>query len=209
MARAPRPGACKRRLEPLLGPAGCARLQRRLLVRTLAWAAETGAAFAAVDPPDAIPEVAALAAPDTELFPTAGGELAERLSVATAGVLARRSGPLLVVGADLPGLGARHAAAALGDLAAGCDVAIGPALDGGGYLVAVDAPRPELFSLAAELWGSSDVMGMTFAAARRLKLEVGLLRPERRLVTPEDARAALADPLFPADIAELLVTSTI
>jgi glycosyltransferase A (GT-A) superfamily protein (DUF2064 family) len=204
MARAPRPGACKRRLEALLGPAGCARLQRSLLLRTLAWAGTTGAAFAAVDPPDAVAEVAALTPPGTELLAPEGVRLGDRLATATAHVLGRRSGPLLVVGTDLPVLGPVHAAAALGDLAAGCDVTIGPALDGGCYLVAISAPRPELCALPAELWCSRDVMGLTLSAARRLGLEVGLLRPERLLVAPQDARAALEDPLFPPDVAALL-----
>jgi glycosyltransferase A (GT-A) superfamily protein (DUF2064 family) len=174
-------------------------------VRTLAWAAETGAAFVAVDPPDAIADVAPLAPPGTVLLAFEQPELGDRLAAATADVLARRSAPLVVVGTDVPALGRPHAAAALGDLAAGCDVAIGPALDGGGYLVALHAPRPELFALPAEFWASPDVMGLTLAAARRLGLEVGLLRPERRLLTPHDARAALADPLFPPDVASLLV----
>jgi glycosyltransferase A (GT-A) superfamily protein (DUF2064 family) len=205
IARAPRPGACKRRLEPLLGPAGCARLQKHLIVRTLTWAADIGTAFVAVEPADAIADVAALAPPETELLAPAQPALDDRLAAATVDVLGRRSGPLLVVGTDLPALARMHAAAALGDLAAGCDMALGPALDGGGYLVALDAPRPDLLALSAELWASRDVMGLTFAAARRLGLEVGLLRPERRLDTPHDARAVLADPLFPADVAALLV----
>ncbi len=39
IAKAPRPGLCKTRLEPVLGPDGCARLQRALLRRAAAWAA--------------------------------------------------------------------------------------------------------------------------------------------------------------------------
>jgi glycosyltransferase A (GT-A) superfamily protein (DUF2064 family) len=204
MARAPRPGTCKLRLEPLLGPAGCVRLHTHLLRQALAWAAEAGAPFVAADPPEAVAELAPLAPPGAELIAPAGPGPGDRLAAAAAHVVARRPGPLLVVGADGPALGARHAAAALGDLAAGCDVAIGPTLDGGCYLVALAAPSPELLALAAALWESHDVTGLALATARQLGLELGLLRPERRLETPEDARAAVRDPLFPADLTALL-----
>src|SRR3954471_5337584 len=42
MARAPRPGAVKTRLEPMLGPEGCARLARALIARAGGWAARGG-----------------------------------------------------------------------------------------------------------------------------------------------------------------------
>src|SRR2546429_473978 len=49
MAKAARAGEVKTRLEPLLGPEGCARLQGLLLARAARWAAEVapGAAFVA------------------------------------------------------------------------------------------------------------------------------------------------------------------
>jgi glycosyltransferase A (GT-A) superfamily protein (DUF2064 family) len=63
MARAPRAGECKTRLEPLLGPEGCARLQSALIARAVAWAREIGAeAWIAYTPEDGEEEVAAAAA---------------------------------------------------------------------------------------------------------------------------------------------------
>lgn len=208
MARAPIPGRCKTRLEPLLGPEGCARLQAGLIRRAAAWAHEVapGAAWVALDPPEREEEMRALVPAGTGLFAQEGADLGERLTAASARVLDEHPGPLLVAGTDLPRLSARHAAAALSDLADGCDVSLGPALDGGWYLMGVRKPQPALFALPSEAWGGPDVWTLTLAAAEAQGLGLGLLRAERDLDTPEDAHAMLADPALPPDVGELLRT---
>jgi rSAM/selenodomain-associated transferase 1 len=201
MARAPEPGRCKTRLEPLLGPDGCARLQAVLLRRAAAWAADVAdGAFVAYDGDRAA--VAACVPEGVRLLPQRGEDFGERLRNAVADAFA--GAPLLVVGTDLPRLGAEHAVAAFADLAAGADVTLGPAADGGYYLIGLAAPRPELFALPAEAWGGPTVLPRTLAAAHELGLEVGMLRMERDLDTPRDARALLADPLTPAEVAAAL-----
>lgn len=206
MARAPIPGRCKTRLEPLLGPEGCARLQAGLIRRAATWAHEVapGAAWVAFDPSGREEEVRARVPAGTRLFAQEGADLGERLTAASARVLAEHPGPLLVAGTDLPRLSARHAAAALSDLAAGCDVSLGPALDGGWYLMGVRQAQPALFALPSEAWGGPEVWSLTLAAAEAQGLGLGLLRAERDLDTPEDARAMLADPALPPEVAELL-----
>jgi len=206
MARAPVPGRCKTRLEPLLGPEGCARLQAGLVRRAAAWAHEVapGAAWLAFTPPDREDDLRALVPLGTRLIAQEGADLGERLTAASARVLAEHPGPLLIVGTDLPRLSARHAAAALSDLADGCEVSLGPALDGGWYLMGVRRPQPALFALPSDAWGGPEVWTLTIAAAETGRLPLGLLRAERDLDTPKDAQAMLADPMLPPDIAELL-----
>jgi hypothetical protein len=207
MARAPRRGEVRRALEPLLGPDRCAALQAALIVQTVAWAlrvAPPSNVHIAHDPPDAAPELRRLTGDQAVLFPQNGEGIAGRLSDAAARVFVRHEGPLLIVWPDLPRLRADHAEAALGDLNAGCDVVLGPALSGGLYLIGISRPMPKLFALPEQAWRSPDVMTMGFAAAREAGLEVGLLRVERALHQPADVRAALADPLLPADIAKIL-----
>ena len=206
MARAPRPGQVKTRLEPLLGPEGCARLQAGLVRRAAEWAHQVapGAAHVAGTPEDGLGELEALVPAGTALFGQVGADLGERLAAATAHVLSAHNGPVLVIGTDLPTLRPAHGAAALDDLAEGCDAVFGPAMDGGYYLVGIARPLPELFALPTEAWGGPDVLSLGLRAAQDLGLEVGLLRPERDLDTPADARAALLDPMLPPDIAELL-----
>jgi glycosyltransferase A (GT-A) superfamily protein (DUF2064 family) len=106
-------------------------------------------------------------------------------------------GPLLVAGAGCPRLGPAHAAAALADLDAGCDVVFGATLTGGWYLAGLRAPRPELLAVA-DLRGGG--IGAVLGRARELGAEVGLLRHERVLATPGDAAALAADPLVDAEL---------
>jgi rSAM/selenodomain-associated transferase 1 len=206
MAEAPRAGEVKTRLEPLLGSDGCARLQRLLLARAARWAAEVapGASFVAFTPDDALAEVGDLVPAGTDLFAQEGADLGERLAAATDRVLAMHDGPLITVGTDLATLEPRHAAAALDDLAEGIDVTFGPAFDGGYYLIGLRESHPEVFALPSEAWGGPRVLQLSLAAAAEAGLSLGLLRGERDLDTPADARAALADPRFPDDIAVAL-----
>jgi rSAM/selenodomain-associated transferase 1 len=207
IARAPRPGQCKTRLEPLLGPEGCARLQAELVRRAAAWAAEVapGSAFVAFDPADAEAELRALVPDGVRLFPQVEGDLGDRLAAAIDRVFAENGGgPVLTIGVDVPWLDAGHAVAALSDLEDECDVTLGPALDGGYYLIGLSEPRPSLFALPTGAWGGAEVWLLTIQAAQSAGLSLGLLRAERDLDTPDDARALLADPALPDDVASLL-----
>src|SRR5262249_11218336 len=81
--------------------------------------------------------------------------------------------PVLVIGADAPHVGVtslREAAQALGG---GADVVLGPATDGGYYLIGLGAPSAELFREVP--WGSSTVLGVTLERARAGALRVPLL----------------------------------
>jgi glycosyltransferase A (GT-A) superfamily protein (DUF2064 family) len=98
----------------------------------------------------------------------------------------------------------QHARAALGDLEAGCDVVLGPAIDGGFYLIGLARPLPQLFALPEQAWRSPDAMTVGLAAARDSGLEIGLLRAERALHRPADVRAALADPLLAPELEPIL-----
>ena len=199
LARAPRPGRVKRALEPRLGPAGCAALQAVLVRRAAAWAraAAPGAAWLAVEPPDAVEEVATLVGDGITVFAPAGADRRERLAAAVARA---GGGPLLIAGSDCPRLGAAHAAAMLADLGAGCDAVVGTSLDGDWYVAGLAVPRPELLALAPGPATRSDGFGGILAAAHELGAEVGVLRIERLLRTAEDMAAHLADPLLPAEV---------
>ena len=114
-----------------------------------------------------------------------------------------RSNRYLIVWPDLPRFRVAHAAAALEDLSSGCDVVLGPAIDGGLYMVAIARPLPELFALPERTW-RGDVMAVALTAIRDVGFEVGILRAERALHRPADVRAALADPMLPEDVATIL-----
>ncbi len=71
-------------------------------------------------------------------------------------------------------------------------------------MIAVARPLPKLFALPEQAWRNPDVMTMGIAAARDAELEIGILRAERGLHRPADVRAALADPLLPAQVLKIL-----
>src|SRR3954453_21892726 len=206
MGRAPRPGAAKTRLEPMLGAEGCARLARALIARAGRWAAEVGEPWLAHTPAAPHEEMAALAPPGARLIAQEGEHLGERMERAFAAVFAERGGPVIVIGTDQPALRRAHAWATLDDLRDGVDVCLGPATDGGYYLLAAREPSPALFGIDPAAWGGPEVMSLTLAAVIDAALSMGWLRSERDLDEPSDAAALLADPCAPADIREALET---
>jgi glycosyltransferase A (GT-A) superfamily protein (DUF2064 family) len=161
----------------------------------------------AVDPPDAAEHLGDLVGPGVELLGQAGEQLGERLADATERVLEMADGPLVVTGVDAPTIGAVHFQHAIAVLEGGRDVAIGPALDGGYYLIALARPLPQLFAIPADAWGGDEVLGLTLRAARAAGLRVGLIEPARDLDTPGDATALLEEGGLPEDVAALLRVS--
>jgi uncharacterized protein len=204
IAKAPRPGLCKTRLEPLLGADGCAALQAELIRRAAAWAAAVGTPYIAFTPADAREEIDALAPEETRLIEQSGGDLGERLAAATAFVLDEHGGPVVLIGVDTPQISPEVGRQAIEDLRCGVDVTFGPAADGGYYLVGLNEPHPEVFDLPTEKWGGPEVFELSLAAAHEAGLQLAMLRAERDLDDEEDARALLADPLTPPEISALL-----
>jgi uncharacterized protein len=206
MARAPRRGEVRRALEPMLGAERVVELQSLLIEDALGWASTVapGHVQVAHDPPDAGPEIRAIAGPEVTVFPQNGDGISGRLADAVTRVFAHHSGPLVVVWPDLPRLRPAHAQGALADLDDGCDLVLGPVIDGGFYLVAIARPLPEVFSLPEGAWRSADAMTVGITAARDAGLEIGILRAERALHRPADVRAALADPLLPDELRAVL-----
>lgn len=206
MARAPRRGTVHRALEPLLGPDGCLALHTALLHRAAAWARQVAGerVFVAYEPADAHAELATLFGVEVVLFPQSGEGIASRTAAASAHAFTSGARPVLIAWPNLARLGADHAAAALDDLGAGCEVVLGPVFDGGLYLIGLARPTPALFSLPERSWRSPELVSVAVAAAHQNGMQIGLLRPERALHRPADVRAALADPLLDEEMARIL-----
>ncbi|WAX77471.1 TIGR04282 family arsenosugar biosynthesis glycosyltransferase [Streptomyces sp. KMM 9044] len=204
MAKAPRPGLVKTRLHPLLSPPRCADLQAELIRHTAELAtSHTPRTYLALSPHEGEDAIRTTVSAGVRLLLQRGTDLGERLAAAVADAFADGAGPLLVVGTDAPTLTGGHLTAAFTALQ-NHDVALGPALDGGYYLIGLRAPHTSLFALDPEVWSTDRVLTATRALARDGGLSTGTLRPLRDLDTPADAAALLRDPMLPPGIAALL-----
>jgi len=178
MARAPGSEAVKSRLHAALGVAPATLLYRCFLLDGLdAAAALSGLApVLAYSPPRALRAMAALAPPGLRLVAQRGGDLGARMARLVAGLLADGHRAALLVGSDLPTLPSAYLAEAAQVLAEGAaDVVLGPAEDGGYYLIGLARPAPALFEGIA--WGTDGVLEATRARARGLGLREHLLPP--------------------------------
>ena len=186
-ARAPSAGGTKTRLIPALGPDGAADLYRCFLLDTLAnlQGVEADIVVAAAQEGDsqAVASLAEDVCPGAELIVQSGADLGERIANAVRQVLSRGHPRVAVVGTDSPSLPSRLVGEAL-ELAAERDLVLGPAFDGGYYLIGLRALAPALFAGIA--WGSDSVLCDTLARARDLRLSVALLQPWYDVDTPGD-----------------------
>ncbi|WP_170004301.1 TIGR04282 family arsenosugar biosynthesis glycosyltransferase [Pseudopontixanthobacter vadosimaris] len=174
-ARYPTPGRCKTRLVPALGPQGAADIHRRLVERTLDTIRASGLPFTVwITGADAGAFHRWLGR-DVNLQEQGSGDLGDRL--------ARVPAPMILLGADIPDLTAEHlrqAAAALQH----APFVIGPAEDGGYYLLGCAKPAPYLFVDMA--WGGDTVALETRRRIAARGLDCVMLDPRADLDRPED-----------------------
>lgn len=185
-AKAPRPGQVKTRLARTLGDVPAAELYRRLAEATLCRTAPVAAEYrrvVAFAPADARDEMAAWL-PGETLAPQHGEGLGERMAAAFGDAFDAGARRVVLVGSDVPGLQRGHVVQAFAALD-GHELALGPARDGGYYLIGLRAPQPGLF--ADVPWSTPAVLGLTLERAARLSLRVRLLATLRDVDTPEDA----------------------
>ncbi len=140
-AKAPRPGRVKTRLAAGIGAEAALAFYRDTLAAVLG-RLDGGGLWATVlaVTPDGDAGEDALWPTATPRVPQGPGDLGERMGRFLAG--AGREAPVAVVGTDIPELGAGHVAGAFGALAAGHDLVLGPAADGGYWLIGASAPFP-------------------------------------------------------------------
>ena len=177
MARAPS-AAGKTRLAPHLSAARLAALRAALLADTLDVVSR--AALTGIDvvifftPADGEPEIAAL---NRDAFPRVcqnSGNLGQRMRSALEQLIGQRGyGTALLVGADIPFLSAAAIAAARETLRANGGVVLGPADDGGYYLIGMTNVHAALFEQIE--WGTATVLTDTLRSAERQGIEVRLI----------------------------------
>jgi rSAM/selenodomain-associated transferase 1 len=188
MAKQPESRQAKTRLCPPYTPEQAAALAEAFLQDTItglarADCAETLLAFA---PPESAAWFAATF-PNLIRIPQSEGDLGARLIGALDAAWNRGYGSCILLGADSPHLPAdclRAAFAALQPGAEPADVVLGPAEDGGYYLLGLNARCPSLFQEIA--WSTSHVLAQTRTRAESLGLRVHLLPPWYDIDIPAD-----------------------
>jgi uncharacterized protein len=189
IAKEPVAGQVKTRLAAAFGEHGAAALAAAMLADTVATVRRVPAEpWLCYAPADAGERMARLA-PGFRLLPQSGGDLGDRLAACMAALFAAGATRALIVGADTPHLPAERYEAAF-DLLDDTDVVLGPAEDGGYYLIATTAPDPGLF--VGVPMGTSDVLRATLERAAGLGRAVGLLVTMRDMDRPADLREGLA-----------------
>lgn len=191
-ARAPEPGRVKTRLIPAIGPERAARLHLAMLRRTLETAADAGIGpveLWCTPGTDHPALVDAAAAHGLERYAQSGDDLGERMGHALARRLAGGAAAL-VIGTDCPALERGDLRAAATALASGADAVLGPARDGGYYLIGLRRAAPEVFADVA--WGGGQVLEQTRENLRALRWRWRELATRADVDRPEDL-AALGD----------------
>jgi len=134
-----------------------------------------------------------------DVVPQSDGDLGVRMTHAVAATLARGHDAVVLVGSDAPDLPPAVVAEALGAVSEGGPrrVVLGPAEDGGFYLIAARDVPAGLFD--GVMWSRPDVLDAVTARARAAGLEVVLVRQWRDVDTGDDlaALAARAGPSAP------------
>ena len=167
--RAPQLGTGKRRLARDIGDVAALRFERAmiaLLLRRLAKDRRWRLRIAVT--PDKARHRAGHGCSGVEAVAQGQGDLGIRMRRALETC---RPGPVVLVGADIPALDARHAAAAF-RLLGSRDLVLGPAEDGGFWLVGARHPRrlPCLFERVR--WSGPDALADTLAGLSR-RIRVG------------------------------------
>lgn len=191
--KAPRPRGVKTRLAESLGnDEACAayKILVERLIQNLRSLSQVELRFA---PDDAIEEIRPWLQNGWQLRPQGQGDLGAKLKRAIQENFEAGAKRVVVIGSDCPEIVVADIEAAEFALAAN-DVVIGPATDGGYWLVGLRGPEPGLFENIP--WSTEDVFATTLSRVRERGLSYQLLRELDDVDRPEDWERFLRDPEF-------------
>jgi rSAM/selenodomain-associated transferase 1 len=181
-AKQPQPGLVKTRLASAASPAWAAHVAEAFLCDTLDRLAVLDARrVLAYSPPQAVSYFVEVAAKRYLAIPQTAGELGQRMAALIADQFQAGAVAVVLIGTDSPTLPIAYIEQAFRELEQ-ADVVLGPATDGGYYLVGCARALPPIFAGVA--WGTCRVLHETMAAL------------------PESARLALLPPWYDVDTLE-------
>jgi uncharacterized protein len=177
--RYPEPGKTKTRLIPALGAEGAARLQQRMTERTLYWVRQLASrkpvklriAYEGGDES----RFSEWLGSDIAYHRQCEGDLGRRMAAALERAFSEGAEAAVILGTDIPELNSAIVESAL-RLLTNKNLVLGPASDGGYYLVGIsngrNIPWKDLFSGIP--WGTDLVFSKTVEKVQRLGISIGL-----------------------------------
>ncbi|WP_016952695.1 TIGR04282 family arsenosugar biosynthesis glycosyltransferase [Anabaena sp. PCC 7108] len=186
-SRYPEPGTTKTRLIPVLGRVGAANLQKQMTEHTILQVQE-------LQKVAAVSAQVRFAGGNLQLmqdwlgldlvYQTQGdGDLGQRLVRSLEDAFQNSAEYVIIIGTDCPGVNSQILATAFEKLQV-FDMVVGPAIDGGYYLIGLQRVIPELFSDIA--WGTAQVYQQTIEIALKLNLSSFHLPALADIDRPED-----------------------
>ena len=185
--RYPEPGKTKTRLIPVVGAEGAATLQRKMTEDKLAEVEKLQAFYP-------LPVEVHFAGGNKQLMQDwlgssiiyrrqSEGDIGCRMASAFQVSFQAGMNSVVLIGTDCPDLNAKLIAQAFQELDQH-DLVLGPAQDGGYYLIGLHRLIPELFTGIS--WSTAEVLQQTQSIAQRLELAVAYLPLLRDIDRPED-----------------------
>ena len=171
--KAPRPGTVKTRIAQSAGADRSCAIYREMVGTVLEHLRPIRHAQLCFAPDDAGPEIVPWLREDWTARPQGGGDLGERLHRAFVSAFTAGAERVVIVGSDCPEVKAADIRNAWRE-SKSHDLVLGPAVDGGYWLIGLRAPQPDLFHDIA--WSSEQVLGQTLQRAKSLGLRIQLLR---------------------------------
>ncbi len=188
----PEPGKVKTRLGKTIGFDLAAELYRLFMLETFEFVRGLQATrvFVAFEPLEKRDHFEAIVPDGFECFAQQGNDLGERLIHAFEHVFAAGSEHVVAIGSDSPTLPVGYVRQAY-SLLRQHDLVLGPAEDGGYYLIGLKQMHSALFRGVP--WSSSSVLASTLAAAKKLNLKTAALSTWYDVDDMETLRRALDD----------------
>ncbi|NJM71515.1 MAG: glycosyltransferase [Scytonema sp. RU_4_4] len=185
--RYPEPGKTKTRLISALGTEGAANLQRQMTEHTLSQVKQlqkiSTISFEVRFAGGNLQLMQEWLGYDLVYQSQGEGDLGLRMTQSFCNAFQSGAEKVLTIGIDCPGVNAQILAKAFAQLQQ-CNLVLGPAIDGGYYLIGLQRPIPELFINID--WGTSQVLHQTINIAQTLNLSVADLPHLADIDRPED-----------------------
>ena len=173
-AKFPEPGKVKTRLARDIGPDAAADVCRRIAEYVLKRTASEDSGYRRIIfyMPETMRQQFSDWMPGEVLRAQTGGDVGERMDNALKELFDMGAEKAIVIGSDIPGLHTGIIVQAFHKLDSS-DVVIGPARDGGYYLIGMKSPHPEIFRNM--MWGTEKVFKETVTIIEKMGLSYGVV----------------------------------